>query len=190
MIFRAKRGAMPMPTASAAEREAFWKRLTGELPTFLHHLVKMEIPAELRSERFGVVHYLHPEILRMLDDVAPETRLLALLDAVLFDSGKADSAHVVVKKHDQYEGTAEQIASMLTSNYSGYEHEARRLLSWNNACGTYLGRLAKRMPERIQQARTADSRIWRIAAPGSVLAAPAGAEPAGGDSVGKGRMTA
>src|SRR5262249_18990753 len=45
------------------------------------------------------------------------------------------------------------------------QYEARRLLDWNNATGTYLGRLAKKLPQRVRQHRSAQSRTWIIAPP-------------------------
>jgi hypothetical protein len=48
---------------------------------------------------------------------------------------------------------------------SGHGYEARQVLSWANACGTYLGRLAKNRPDRVKQERSADRRSWRISRP-------------------------
>jgi hypothetical protein len=35
---------------------------------------------ELISERFGIRHFHHPEILQAIDNLAPEYRLLRLID--------------------------------------------------------------------------------------------------------------
>lgn len=190
MIFRAARNAMPMPTGTAVERDAFWGQLVRELPAMLAYLVEMDIPMEMRSERFGVRHYQHPEILRMLNEVAPEFRLLALLDAVLFQRGGTLAAEPS-QQRQLYVGTAETIGSLLTMSCSGYEHEARRLLSWNNACGTYLGRLAKALPERVREMRSGNARQWLIMATGDKMDTAAGAAPAAGSECGtETRMTA
>ena len=173
MIFRAVRHVMPMPTGTAAERAAFWARLVSELPAMLKWLTEMEIPADLRCERFGVRHYHHPEIMRLLNEVAPEVRLLVLIDATFFSPPAEGSVFSRSAPRGPIVQTAEEIESGLTGNNSNYSHEARRLLGWSNSCGTYLGRLAKIRPDRVQAERTAESRLWRIFPP----AATAECEP-------------
>jgi len=150
---------MPMPTATTADRTSFMRRLTGELPAFLHHLSQWVIPAELSSERFGIGHYQHPDLLRELAALSPEFRLLQMIDRALFIE-----ISDLVKAHDQWQGTAEDLEILLTNDTTlGYE--ARRLFSWNNACATYLGRLSTQAPERVQKHRTNTSRRWIITAP-------------------------
>ncbi|MBM4164967.1 MAG: hypothetical protein FJ222_11100 [Lentisphaerae bacterium] len=161
MIFRAVWHKMPMLTGTAEQRDAFWAALVAQVPAMLAELVAMEIPAELKCERFGVKHYHHPEIVRMLNEVAPEFRLLALIDATLFpptDEGLPG----VAEARTEWTGTAEALQALLTGTGSSHGYEARQVLSWANACGTYLGRLAKRRPDRVKQERSADSRSWRV----------------------------
>ena len=50
----------------------FWQRLIDELPAFLDFLLQWEIPRELISERFGIRHFHHREILQAIDNLAPE----------------------------------------------------------------------------------------------------------------------
>jgi hypothetical protein len=165
MIFRAERHVMPMPTGTAAERAAFWARLVSELPAMLKFLVNMEIPDGLRCERFGVQHYHHPEIMRLLNEVAPEVRLLTLIDATYFASPAAMLGVAQSTPRGPLVMTAEEIESGMTGAYASHSFEARRLLGWSNACGTYLGRLAKVRPDRVQAVRTADARRWQISPP-------------------------
>lgn len=161
MLFKASRPSAPMPTATAAQREAFWSRLTSELPALIAYLLAWEIPAELRCERFGVKHYHHPEILRILDSLAPEARLLSLIDSTLLPVAEG----MLRTGMPENEFTAEEIERFLLSAGSPCQYEARRLLSWNNACPTYLGRLAKHRPDRVVHVRTATTRRWRILPP-------------------------
>lgn len=116
--------------------------LQAEIPAFLHRLVSFQIPEQLRSERFGVTHFHHPELLTALSEMSPEVRLLSLIDAEREASGELG----------EWIGTAIELEQMLLETRSA--HEARRLLDWNNATGTYLGRLAKKFPERVTQVRT------------------------------------
>jgi len=163
MIFRAVRHDMPMPTGTGVERAAFWARLVSEAPGLAHHLVNMEIPRRLRCERFGVRHYHHPEIVQILNEVAPEVRLLALIDATFFRAADIGGGLVTSSRSAPVELTAEEIEGALTDQHAQHSFEARRLLGWNNACGTYLGRLAsKACPDRVQSIRTALNRRWRI----------------------------
>jgi hypothetical protein len=164
MIFRAVWHKMPMLTGTAEQRDAFWAALVAQVPAMLAELVAMEIPAELKCERFGVKHYHHPEIVRMLNEVAPEFRLLALIDATLFAPTVA-GLPVVGEGLPEWTGTAEALQAILTGMSSGHGYEARQVLSWANACGTYLGRLAKNRPDRVKQERSADRRSWRISRP-------------------------
>lgn len=154
-LLRAFKRPMPMPTESDDERSAFWERLVSELPAFVHFLTTWTIPAELRSSRFGVTHYHHPALVAAIDSLAPEQKLLGLLDGELFTSAAAGAWH----------GTAAELESQLTGANSRCAYEARKLLSWPTACGVYLARLAKRMPERIAHDRDADSRRWIIQPP-------------------------
>lgn len=169
MIFRAVRHEMPMPTGTAEERAAFWARLVSELPAMLKFLVGMEIPAGLRCERFGVRHYHHPEILRLLNEVAPEVRLLALIDATFFTAPAGGLGHNAAVPRGPIVQTAEELESGLTGLNAPHYFEARRLLGWSNACGTYLGRLARLRPDRVQAARCAGARRWQITPPADAI---------------------
>jgi len=169
MLFRCRKTELPMPTSTGAEQAAFRARVEAEVPAMLAELLGWDVPADMRSERYGVKHYHQPDILATLNEMAPEFRLLALLDAVLFAPGVCGP--VPGTPRDEYAWTAEALESALTSTYSGCEHEARRLLSWSGACGTYLGRLARKRPDRVVSARTATSRAWRILREGATDAA-------------------
>lgn len=152
IILRASRFEMPMPTATLQQRNVFWNRLESELPAFLDWLAQWAIPPELSSERFGIMHFHHPEILQAIDNLAPEFRLLRLIDDELFDSSAAE----------QWEGTAEQLERRLCSESSQCRSEARKLFTYNTACGVYLGRLLKKEPKRFDYGRESAKRLWTI----------------------------
>ena len=149
-LLKVHKREMPMRTHTQEGRAAFWAAITGELPAFVHHLLNWEIPESIRCDRFGVKAFHHPALLASLDDLAPETRLLSLIDAVLF-AGPANGA---------VELTADALQSKLVNSDMSYE--ARRLLSWNTACGVYLRRLANKHPDRLTQRREHTSRVWLI----------------------------
>jgi hypothetical protein len=154
IILRTSKSAMPMPTATLDQRKMFWETLERELPAFLHFLVEWEIPQELLSERFGIAHFHHPEILQAIDALAPEFRLLSLIDDRLFLGGD-----------DVWEGTAEELERFLTGDDSTCKFEARRLFTFNTACGVYLARLSKKHPYRVSRKFRHGQSIWRIDCP-------------------------
>ena len=158
ILLKANKRPMPARTSTMAERTAFWNGLTAELPAFVDYLLQWEIPVELRSERFGITHYHHPDILRAIDDLAPEKRLLTLIDAELF---KASAPR-------QWQGTAEELEKLLTDRDASTSYGARQLLTFNTACGVYLGRLARKHPDRVGEKRIATGRRWTITYPEEV----------------------
>ena len=124
----------------------------AELPAFVDFLLNWRIPVELQSERYGISHYHHPVILRAIDEMAPETRLLDLIDAHLFCGGGY-----------LWEGGASELRKLL-SDHDRYATE--QLLHWPPACATYLARLAKKMPDRVVALSSKYSHHagkWRIA---------------------------
>jgi hypothetical protein len=153
IILRASKSPMPMPTATLEQRKVFWKTLESELPAFLAHLIEWQIPRELSSDRFGIAHFHHPEILQTIDNLAPEFRLLNLINDQVFKNGD-----------DTWEGSAEQLERLLAHEDSACRFEARRLFTFNTACGVYLGRLAKKQPGRFSYDRTSSARLWTIKA--------------------------
>jgi hypothetical protein len=84
IVFRAYRKPMPMPTESLEERAAFQSRIMAELPAYLYHLMRIIIPQELRASRYGVCTFQNPDLLKELNEIAPEYRLLELVDQCLF----------------------------------------------------------------------------------------------------------
>jgi hypothetical protein len=70
-LLRASKAEMPMPTFTHEQQQAFWQKLTSELPAFREFLNNWEIPEQLRDRRFGVKTWHHPELLAALDALAP-----------------------------------------------------------------------------------------------------------------------
>lgn len=155
ILLKAHKMPMPMPTNTLEERKTFWTTMVSELPAFVSSLLNWQIPNELRCQRFGISHFHHPELLSAIDDLAPERRLLSLIDGELFSMPGTSS----------WEGTADQLERRLIGEESGSAYEARRVLSFNTACGVYLARLAKKYSTRVQKHRGNQSRQWIIHPP-------------------------
>ncbi len=152
ILLKAKQTALPMATNSPEQKAAFWAALMAELPGFVAHLQALEIPPELSCERYGVTHFHDPELLERLNDLAPESKLWTIIQEHLLENALF------------WEGRAEELEQALVDSVCPFHYEARRLLSWNNACGTYLGRLRRRYPDRITQTQKGDdrTRVWRL----------------------------
>lgn len=158
MIFKATMAEMPMPSATSEERAAFWAALTAELPAFLHFLLHdFQIRPEISCQRFGITHFLHPDILADAKQHEPFMALLDCIDTAWF--GGNDDLFPV-------EGTAQELEKrLIDSSYVGFE--AKKILSWRGAVGRYLRQIAKDFPDRVTQHRTKKSRGWVIYPPKS-----------------------
>ena len=152
ILLRAVRRAMPMPTDSPEQRDAFKRALAAELPAFVHWLLKWEIPIELRSSRFGITHFHHPALVAVLNDLAPERRLLQLIDMEILSNGE----------RPPWEGTAAELEERLTRADGARAREVRQLLNFPNACGSYLARLAGARAPRVEKHRSGHERRWKI----------------------------
>jgi hypothetical protein len=158
-LLRALKAEMPMPTEGNDQQAAFWQALVSELPAFIYYLQRFEIPDELRDGRFGIKTWHHPRLLADLDALAPETRLLALVDQAVFTALDLGGGPTGVPP-EFWSGTAEELERRLVSSH--FDYEARRLLSWPGACGTFLGRLADKPRPRVQKDRDGHRRGWII----------------------------
>ena len=156
ILLKATRHPMPMRSVSDDGRQAFMDALRAELPAFLHFLTQeWGIPAELISQRYGITHFHHPDILEALGTLAPETQLLELIDSELFGSPAPGT----------WEGSASELQRELTKDASHVRQEAKQLLSFRVACGTYLGRLQKLYPDRFKSEHTRTGNQWTIDPP-------------------------
>jgi hypothetical protein len=157
IILHCRKHPMPMPAATVAEKDAFWKTLLSELPAFLHYLrYEFQIPVEYTDapeNRYGLRPYIHPYISPLVDDMAPETQLLSLIDHCLFDDGAPI-----------WRGTAEEMLRRL-SNHTSYGSQTRSVVGNAAWAGRMLGQLAKSKPGRVQEERTANVRNWVVTAP-------------------------
>ena len=157
LLLKAHHHPPPMPTGTDDERRTYRETLVRELPAFVHFLIhEWSIPAELRSERYGVREFHHPDLTDAIQSLSDETHLLRLADHELLGD----------EFTTRWTGTADELERKLRESPSG--HEAGRLLYWRNAVGTLLGRLAKRQPLRVRSRRTfKDGRQWELVREGT-----------------------
>jgi len=98
IMLRAKKVVMPMPSETLEERNAFWATLMAELPAFVHYLKSWPVPEDLRHGRYGIKTWQHPKLLAALGELAPETRLLTLIDEVIFAHTDSEEMVTIVPK--------------------------------------------------------------------------------------------
>ncbi len=134
MLFKVACHPMPMPTDTPEEWAAFEAALKAELPMLVRFLDGWEIPDQMRSSRYGVTHFHNRDIAAMLSSTAPETQLFEVIHEELFDNDA---------REDTWSGTAAQLEAILTDEGARFSSRTKKLLSYGNACGTYLGRLEK-----------------------------------------------
>jgi hypothetical protein len=158
IVLKVSKASMPMKTGTVDAETEFWERLVSELPAFLDHIDHYVVPAELQDSRYGIVAYQHPEIVDKIQDTAPEIKLLEIIDGGLWSGQDNPRA---------WDGTAAQLEKKLTRENGQVSYEARRLLSWNNAAGTYLARLrdskAEQAQGRVQSRKVNGNTVWTIA---------------------------
>jgi len=159
ILLKVRNMPMPMPADTVEEKKVLRETLLSEIPAFLQFLTDYEIPNELKSDRFGICSYQHPALLEALAASQPEVRLLEMIDAnfrrLLQHASKEEGER-------EWEGTAAELEHELTSDFSHLKREANKLMSWSNACGTYLGRLKNMHPERISERKINGQTTWTI----------------------------
>src|SRR5262249_2681601 len=126
-----------------------------------------EMPAHLLADegasRFGMAHYHNPEVLRLINELENEFKMLRLLDMVLFAEDRAEAIEESAERYEQ---------RLLNCNSAG--REAAKLLTYPRAEGNSVQKLEKKYPDRVKKPRTGERNPW-------ILYPPAGGQlPLGG----------
>jgi hypothetical protein len=173
IVAKVIKARMPMPTGSPAAEERFWAQLVSELPAFINYLEQWQVPDDLADDRYGITPYQHPEIVEMLEQTTPGLRLLEFIDGEIFHNPETPLNHA---RLEPWEGSSTTLETRLVNPPSKIIHEARKLLAWQNSCGTYLGRLEDTENEhiagRVASHRRNGQTVWTIRPPryyGAVL---------------------
>lgn len=152
---------MPKETQNDGElsRAKVWAAFMEEIPQIRAWILAKfkTIPAELRDDRYGIKAWQHPEIMAELSALAPETRLLQLIDQVMFSDGDKDS--VMTK----WEGKAMDLEAKLRESKFSYETE--KILRYSGACGAYLGKLSRNHAQRVSVRKLDGYSHWTINPP-------------------------
>ncbi len=160
ILVRARRPALFDSQKWSTDRSQNWARIVDSLPGFLAHLEALQIPQNLTSSRFGIREYHNPELLLRLGQISPEQRLLELIDEEIFGA-YPDSKNVP----RTWEGKASRLEFTLTREGVPVAQSCKKLLQWDNACGTYLARLVHKCPGRVSSRVLSGSTIYTIQRP-------------------------
>jgi hypothetical protein len=128
------------------------KRIFPELPALVAELEQWPIPKAMKDPRFGVLSYQNPELFEALSELSPETRLLSIIDEMLW---KKDGKDV-----GPWKGSSEMLERELRS--SAFAFAVDKLLNFSSACGTYMARLATQHPQRVTFTNSRGKRTWEI----------------------------
>lgn len=148
----------PLPEDLAGDRDRTQRRLSQELPHFLHQVENFDTE-QWKNESTGRVRcHWNSELIQLLEFVSHENQLLELLlqEEFRFQVG--------------WEGTAAEVQNKLTDSQAENPHAAKTLLNWSGACGTYLSKLAQKKNGVVERVGlTPDTRIQKYQLNLSVL---------------------
>jgi hypothetical protein len=142
-----------------SQRPEYLARITAELPAFLDHLLKWQIPASISEQRYGIVGYINPEIRQKLHEVSPGVELRDLLD--LYATEFFESA-------TSWSGRASDLTKKLVdvATFNPALRDQLRDLRINTpqSIGRRLAALCKEEPDRFQSRTLKGSSFFTIQA--------------------------
>jgi hypothetical protein len=138
------------------DRKKVRATIQAELPVLRGWLLRQfaRVPDTMIDNRMGIQAWHHPELLTEINSLAPEERLLQLLDQVLWDDKD--------ELRTPWTGKSMQLEHDLRQKSVS---EVERLFRFSNACGAYLGKLVKRHPHRISNRKVDGYTVWNIIPP-------------------------
>jgi hypothetical protein len=149
------RRELPMPTRTDEERTAFRARVGQDMHGYLHYLLNMKIPPDLIHPRYGVKSYLNEELLGSLNEIAPEFRLLDLIDYCFAEAFRKGP----IKR------TSTEWENDLRNPDFCLRDQINKLLYASNTCGTYLTRLEEKVPHRVSSIKSNGTKKYMIQPP-------------------------
>jgi len=167
--FRVVSGTRSLLTETRNEGEldqaGLWKTVKDEIPLIRAWLLRTfkTVPTELRDDRFGIKAWQHADLLEELSEMSGDVRLLRLIDEVLFKPAKGDAPR------GEWGGAAIDLEKILRA--SEFAFEVEKCLKGFGQCGSQLGKLAKKHPERVTKERSGGYTTWKIARPAETLPA-------------------
>lgn len=137
ILLHASRVKFPWPSKEFPDSQTYFTRLCQELPAFLFHLRKWRIPQAVADTRYGVTSWLNPQLVEKVEDLSPESKLWEAIQSYLFDEYRTEF----------WQGTSGQLERELEAKMKG--GAAQRLFPYSTACGVFLAKLEKKLPELV-----------------------------------------
>lgn len=151
ILLRASKASFPYDSDDLNARHVYRQTLTQELPAFMDFVRGYRIPDRMKNQRYGVQAYHDSSLLKDLQDLSPEWKLLSLID----------SLNVWDLDSNEWEGTAAELEEKLRGkDRTGM---VKDLLSFSTACGVFLKAISVAMPSRVTSRRThGGTRLWKV----------------------------
>lgn len=130
-LFKTRAATIP----KGADSAEISRRLAEALPAFLFDIDRRDI-SEACDKAGRLLCFRHPEVIEALGCLSPERQLLELIH-------QCWSVTEDLRNHDKWVGVASELEAKLTEFGASTANAAKRLFSWQGACGTYLGRLSE-----------------------------------------------
>ena len=171
MLLRTRRPKLfDDPVKWENNRSKDWVKIRKGLPGLVAYLHQFQIPRDIQNGRFGVKAYHDPDLMLALHSIAPEARLIDIIDmSDLFNSPVTKlvpGEKIKSQKRDFWEGGSLDLEKFLLRDDADrtIRESTGRLLTFNSAMGTYLGRLEKKTC-RVSSKRVNGQTIWCIHKP-------------------------
>ena len=155
------KGKKKVISTEEIDRKSVWQAITAEIPAVRAWLLRefKKVPPSFRDDRFGIRSWHHPELKRELVSLAPETRLIQLIDDALYSEAGP---------HSDFDGKSSELEKLLRKSEVAFETE--KILRYVGACGSYLGRLAKSHADRVSKRVLDGHTLWTIKPPSKTKA--------------------
>lgn len=130
-------------------------KIAEEIPAFLYYLLnEHQVPNELVDPRMGVIAYQHPELVKDIMSLAPESELDYCINLAF--KGQYD-------KKETIEFTSVEIFQQLEGD-KGTEKRTARMFKNSNTLGKYLERLCRSHSDKYSHATESEKRgkPWKI----------------------------
>lgn len=145
-LLAASEASKPYPSKELPTMAAYWDALKSEIPAYLYAINKWEIPDDIREIRYGVKAFHNSDLLRKLNSLSPESKLWTLIA----------QSNLLDNTLSAWTGSSVDLEKeLLERDKSG---QVKDLLYYATACGQYLSRLAKSMPENVVKEELAGHR--------------------------------
>lgn len=170
---------MPMPAGTLRDQEAFWARVTAELPAFAYWLTDVYVvPSHVAAGRFRVKVFHHPEIVEALRGFDPHVHLWSLMlkSGVVWREcvGRDDDGRNDFRDREEWVGDCEEMHALLTGPTSALSDIEKRAVPGVAYLGIRFGDAAEHWgPGVAVQKRSARARTWHLRKSPEMLASEA-----------------